>query len=106
MKKVEAFQSDDGSLFIHKEDCANYDGLHYKCGLCGGTGTEIYEHRIPYPSGLPDSGWVDDTIEKRSRTCTRCNGIGYQQQMDKENDPEWVEMKRLEKKLKSRYEEV
>lgn len=99
MRKIEAWISNKNQLFMNKEDCAAEDGL-VKCKNCNSKGLEKYEHITPYPSGLPDSGWVDDTIEIKERTCSRCFGVGYVT-YNKEDDPEYQEYL----KLKCKFEE-
>ena len=47
----------------------------YKCPKCGGKGYTLERYNA-YPSGLPDSGWVDDWKYKEV-TCDLCNGRGY-----------------------------
>ena len=80
MKKIEAYISTKGILYLDKESCAADDNL-VKCKICSGSGKELYEHVeiIPYPAGLPDSGWVDDKriVTTKSRECIRCEGLGY-----------------------------
>lgn len=99
MKKIEAWLSNNNVIYTNKEDCANADGL-VKCKKCNSTGLEKYEHITPYPSGLPDSGWVDDTVEIKTRTCSRCDGIGYVKN-NIEDDPEFQQYL----KLKHKFEE-
>lgn len=99
MRKIEVWKSNKNVLFMNKEDCAAEDGL-VKCKNCNSKGLEKYEHITPYPSGLPDSGWVDDTIEIKERTCSRCFGVGYVA-YNKEDDPEYQEYL----KLKYKFEE-
>ena len=47
----------------------------YKCPKCGGTGY-IMKKINTYPSGLPDSGWVEQ-LEDRYYECDLCHGYGY-----------------------------
>ena len=47
----------------------------YKCPKCNGKGTISVKYNA-YPSGLPDSGWVDDWKYKDVK-CDLCNGKGY-----------------------------
>lgn len=76
MKEIKAYVNSDGVIFENRDECAKSENL-VKCKLCSGTGNEKYIATRPYPSGLPDSGWQPDIKEERTRTCTRCNGIGY-----------------------------
>ena len=76
MKIVEAYISNKGNVYLDKKECAIEDNL-IKCKLCSGTGFEKYTYTKPYPSGLPDSGWVDDEIIEDTRKCFRCHGLGY-----------------------------
>lgn len=47
----------------------------YTCPKCNGRGFE--EKTVnTYPSGLPDSGWVDQ-METFNITCNLCNGQGF-----------------------------
>lgn len=98
MKEVKAWISNKGNVYTNRVLCAREDKL-VVCKLCNSTGLEKYEHVIPYPSGLPDSGWVDDTIEIRERTCTRCKGLGYVE-CNIEDDTEYQEFLRLREKYK------
>lgn len=97
MEIVKMFVSKDRQIFETADECAAHDGL-VKCLKCNGSGQERYEHRIPYPSGLPDSGWVDDTIEIKLIPCSRCNATGYTE-YNIESDPEYMEFKRLQAKF-------
>lgn len=45
------------------------------CPKCNGHGCTSEQYNA-YPSGLPDSGWVQD-IRSRDVKCTVCNGEGY-----------------------------
>ena len=47
----------------------------YKCPKCGGTGYTLERYNA-YPSGLPDSGWVDDWKYEKV-PCDLCDGRGY-----------------------------
>lgn len=47
----------------------------YKCPKCNGSGTNSVRYNA-YPSGLPDSGWVEDWKYKNV-ICDLCNGEGY-----------------------------
>lgn len=98
MKKVERYLSSDGQLFASQAQCAAHEGLE-KCEICQGSGKEEYEHRIPYPSGLPDSGWIPDEITIRHKTCTRCDGVGYVKS-NLEFDTDYKEYLRLKEKFK------
>lgn len=53
----------------------------HKCPKCNGWGhtTEQYD---AYPSGFPDSGWVQD-IRTRNVPCTVCDGNGYTKKLIK-----------------------
>lgn len=97
MTVITMFKAKNGKIFDNIEDCAKEDNLAV-CYACKGKGVEKYEHRIPYPSGLPDSGWVDDTIEIRTRECSRCKGLKYVE-YNKEEDPEYIEYQRLKQKF-------
>ena len=101
MKKIEAYISTKGNLYLDKESCAADDEL-VKCRICSGSGKEYYEHveTIPYPSGLPDSGWVDDEIIRttKSRECTRCFGLGYVKE-NIEDNAEYQKYLELKKKF-------
>lgn len=98
MKEVKAWVSHKGNIHTNKMLCASEDNL-VVCKICKSTGLEKYEHRIPYPSGLPDSGWVDDTIEIRERTCSRCKGLGYVE-INPEDDEEYQMFLKLREKYK------
>ena len=98
MKKIIAWTSERGKVYTNPEECAKEDGL-VLCYICKGSGEEKYQITIPYPSWLPDSGWVEETTETRTRTCTRCTGIGYVS-CNKEDKPEYQEYL----KLKNKYE--
>lgn len=47
----------------------------HKCPKCNGTGTVSVKYNA-YPSGLPDSGWVEEW-RYREVKCGLCNGEGY-----------------------------
>lgn len=47
----------------------------YKCPKCNGKGVVSVRYNA-YPSGLPDSGWVEDWKYK-DVTCDLCHGEGY-----------------------------
>lgn len=47
----------------------------HKCPKCDGLGYEVITYNA-YPSGLPDSGWVDDMQEFKAE-CNLCNGNGF-----------------------------
>ena len=47
----------------------------HPCPKCGTHGFSMVKYNA-YPSGLPDSGWVDDWQEKKV-TCSLCDGLGY-----------------------------
>lgn len=47
----------------------------HKCPKCEGKGFEVVRVNT-YPSGLPDSGWVDQ-MEDFNVTCDICNGQGF-----------------------------
>ena len=98
MKEIKAWISNKDTIYLTKEACAAEDKL-VVCKNCKSSGLEKYEHRTPYPSGLPDSGWVDDTIEIRERTCRRCKGLGYVD-VNPEDDEEYQEFLRLKEKYK------
>ena len=101
MREIKAWISNNNALFMNKEECAVEDGL-VQCKNCNSRGLEKYEHVIPYPSGLPDSGWVPDTIEIRERTCSRCNGLGYVE-MNPEDDKDYQQYLKLKKKYEGKY---
>lgn len=80
MEQVIMYKNIDGVIFERRDECAKSEGL-VLCKICSGLGYEKYEHveTIPYPSNLPDSGWVEDKkiISKKNRECSRCSGLGY-----------------------------
>lgn len=51
------------------------NGNQFECPKCEGKG---YTTKMvnTYPSGLPDSGWVQD-LQPVDKDCDICNGIGY-----------------------------
>lgn len=98
MKEIKAWLSDAGNIYTSAAACAHADGL-VKCKNCNTDGLEKYEHRTPYPSGLPDSGWVDDTIEIKLRTCKRCHGLSYIK-INIEDDPDYQTYIKLKDKFK------
>jgi hypothetical protein len=101
MREIKAWISNNNALFMNKEECAAEDGL-VRCKNCNSRGLEKYEHVIPYPAGLPDSGWVPDTIEIGERTCSRCNGLGYVK-MNPEDDKDYQQYLKLKKKYEGKY---
>jgi DnaJ-class molecular chaperone len=50
-------------------------GRPYTCPKCNGDGVKKVTYNA-YPSGLPDSGWVED-IRTRDIGCDLCEGHGY-----------------------------
>jgi hypothetical protein len=60
--------------------------LYYKCPKCYGEGALRVKYNA-YPSGLPDSGWVEDW-QYKSVECDLCKGEGY---TDKEYRPKMVQ---------------
>lgn len=68
------FESNDGQVFNSKIECIHHEG-NYVCPKCKSLGTVKGRYNA-YPSGLPDSGWVDDWKYK-DVTCNVCNGKGY-----------------------------
>lgn len=99
MKKATVYIAKDGSIYHNRHDCAIYDKM-YECPDCKTTGIIKYEHRVPYPSGFPDSGWVEDTVEIREKNCFRCSGLGYLDTIPKELDPEYKKYLELKNKFK------
>jgi hypothetical protein len=104
MRIIEAYISTTGNLYLDKESCAAEDGL-VKCKICSGKGQEKYEHIeiIPYPSGRPDSGWVEPKriITPKTRECTRCLGLGYVQENIEDNE-EYQKYLELKNKFKNK----
>lgn len=68
------YESNDGKTFDNKLECIHHEG-NYMCPKCKGEGI-VKEKYNAYPSGLPDSGWVDDWKFK-DVGCNVCNGKGY-----------------------------
>lgn len=58
----------------------------YKCPKCNGEGSIIVRYNA-YPSGLPDSGFVEDWQYKNVE-CDLCHGEGY---TDKEYIPKMIQ---------------
>lgn len=58
----------------------------YKCPKCEGKGYTSYKYNA-YPSGLPDSGWVEDWKYKKIE-CDLCKGEGY---TEKEYKPKMIQ---------------
>lgn len=81
MKKVQVITRvtylANGVEYQKKEDAAAALGLHI-CPKCNGTGSVSIEYNA-YPSGLPDSGWVED-IKTKIISCDLCAGGGYTEQ--------------------------
>jgi hypothetical protein len=50
-------------------------GYTHECPMCEGTGRVSYQYNA-YPSGLPDSGFVDD-MRTAYKDCDLCEGRGY-----------------------------
>lgn len=76
MKEVIAYQNSNGVLYTSKEACASSEGL-LQCPKCKGSGLVKVIVKEPYPSGLPDSGWVEFTEKETEVGCDVCFGIGY-----------------------------
>lgn len=47
----------------------------YMCPKCKGKGIERVRYNA-YPSGFPDSGWVED-MKTKAVECDLCKGVGY-----------------------------
>ncbi|MGG5341153.1 hypothetical protein [Enterococcus sp. AZ192] len=60
----------------------------FECPQCKGDGFYQKKVIVPYPSGLPDSGWVPDSIEYRRTECELCDGHGW---ATKEYKPKMVQ---------------
>jgi hypothetical protein len=58
----------------------------YQCPKCSGKGSTSVRCNA-YPSGLPDSGWVDDWKYKDVQ-CDLCQGFGYN---NKEYKPKMIQ---------------
>ncbi|MEI5994799.1 hypothetical protein [Candidatus Enterococcus mansonii] len=84
VKKMMSDYSANATLKEIFEDC----GRPYKCPQCKGSGFYQKKIRVPYPSGLPDSGWVPDTIEYKRTECELCDGHGW---ATKEYKPKMVQ---------------
>lgn len=68
--------ANDGTEFSSKVDANTHDNPDsFKCLKCAGTGTNTIQRNM-YPSGLPDSGWVDD-FKPVQIQCDVCNGKGF-----------------------------
>lgn len=74
MKIRKIFVSEDGEEFNSLSECLAHDGK-FLCPLCMGVG-KIQQKYNAYPSGLPDSGFVDDW-KYRNVHCNLCDGLGY-----------------------------
>ncbi len=74
MKKVTKFVAEDGTSFNTEQDCLLHEGK-FVCPACSGKGTTRVKYNA-YPSGLPDSGWVEDWQYKYT-DCTTCSGKGH-----------------------------
>lgn len=61
-------------------------GKPFKCAKCHGKGTVSVKYNA-YPTGLPDSGWVDDWQYKDVQ-CDLCKGVGW---TEKEYKPKMVQ---------------
>ncbi|MFD1899230.1 hypothetical protein [Enterococcus termitis] len=84
IKKLIKFYSASATLGEIFEDF----GRPYECPQCEGTGFYQKKVVVPYPRGLPDSGWVPDSIEYKRSQCELCDGHGYS---DKEYKPKMVQ---------------
>ena len=62
------------------------DKIH-RCPKCNGSGMVSIKYNA-YPSGLPDSGWVEDWKYKNIE-CDLCHGDGY---TEHEYNPKWCKM--------------
>lgn len=95
MREIKAYSAKDGTVFIDKLDCVNYEGL-VVCDDCNGKGEISYE-KDTYPEGLPDSGWAT-RMETFWMKCPKCVGLGYIDNI--KVDPEYEEFLRLQEKFK------
>lgn len=62
--------------------------LNFTCPKCNGIGTFKKRVVTPYPSGLPDSGYVPPRITFEPIDCDLCCGQGYTK---KEYKPKMVQ---------------
>ena len=74
MKKITKYRSDEGNEFWNAAEALRDEGKNV-CPKCNGEGV-VQEKYNAYPSGLPDSGWVEDW-KYRNKACNVCNGKGY-----------------------------
>lgn len=51
--------------------------MPFVCPNCSGSGYYSKKIGVPYPSGLPDSGWVPPDVRYEKTSCDLCNGNGY-----------------------------
>ena len=72
------YVADDGAEFNSKTACLKHENKNI-CPQCGGEGV-IQEKYNAYPSGLPDSGWVDDW-KTRPVDCPTCRGAGHTEKL-------------------------
>lgn len=70
------------------EELFNLFERPFECPQCKGLGTYNKRTRVPYPSGLPDSGWVPDEIKYVPTSCELCEGHGW---VEKEYKPKLVQ---------------
>lgn len=80
-------------IFLYGENTTLNDVLKdiqknkiYKCPKCQGAGIISVKYNA-YPSGLPDSGWVEDW-QYKDVECELCQGEGY---TDKEYVPRMIQ---------------
>lgn len=85
--EVKKLEQEYGSNATLAEIFESFD-LPYECPQCNGKGTYSKRVVVPYPSGLPDSGWVPDTVKYVPSSCELCVGHGW---TSKEYKPRMVQ---------------
>lgn len=84
---IERYAEKYGENATVKELLAMMKGTRqFRCPKCKGRGY-VSKRYNAYPSGLPDSGWVDDW-KKTDVECDLCNGYGW---TEKEWKPKMVQ---------------
>lgn len=95
MTEVIQWKNNNGVIFDDRDECAKSEGL-FPCPKCEGDGYWMKPFNA-YPSGLPDSGWVQD-IRYKHESCIYCMAEGYVTSKKIDEIQEQLQYENLKKK--------
>lgn len=75
IQELEELMSKNGDVKLSELISKLKGNKIHKCPKCEGKGFLLIKYNA-YPSGLPDSGWVEDYKYKKE-DCSICNAFGY-----------------------------